>query len=248
MNNDQYKDINKYIEDYYRNTLDEEQKKRFEENIIVDPVFAEKVAFYLSTIIAAKQLRRDETIQRFKEIYYDQKQKTKVVSLRKRYVYIISAVAAILIFVVGYLIFFQATAQELAQQYADSHLSQISETMGKTNDSLQIGISYYNRQKYDSALYILQGFYAHNPNSYRAVEYSGQTYLLLKDYDNAIKQFDILSKMNLEINKGPFYKAITLLERNKNNDKQQAKILLQKIVKENAYGNEEAKALWKKLK
>ncbi|MEJ7681331.1 MAG: hypothetical protein WKG06_26470 [Segetibacter sp.] len=57
-----------------------------------------------------------------------------------------------------------------------------------------------------------------------------------------LQQFDELAeRKDLYINQGLFLKAITLLQRNGQGDKAQAKALLERVARENAAGSKEAK-------
>ena len=57
-----------YIDTYFKGELSPEIKKDFEQRIVTDPVFAEEVAFYLSSKqVAATEMRNEK--EKFKEIY-----------------------------------------------------------------------------------------------------------------------------------------------------------------------------------
>ncbi len=240
MNNDQYKDVNQYVEDYYRNALNEEQKKQFEENISTDPEFAEKVAFYLSTIIAAKQLQQEETTERFKDLYKQKEESLIAVRFEKWRIYITSVAASIIIIAGSYYLFFRTTPEKLADNYVKENLMQLHQTLGIT-DSLHQGKDLFNKQQYDSAIKIFQGVYDNHPDNSEAKMNIGLTYLVKKSYNDALQQFDELGSMpGLYASHASFLKAITLMERNDEGDKERAKQLLQVVKQQKLYGAEKA--------
>lgn len=60
-------------------------------------------------------------------------------------------------------------------------------------------------------------------------------------YEMALQQFDELGEMeNLYSNPGKFLKAVTLMRRNEGADKQEAKNLLEQVVREDASGRDQA--------
>jgi len=70
----------------------------------------------------------------------------------------------------------------------------------------------------------------------------------IQGWRQALQQFDELANMkDLYSNSGDFLKAVTLLERNKPGDKEEAKKLLQKVVHENEDGSQEAGEWLKKF-
>src|SRR5262245_58089316 len=72
-----------YIESYFNEELNPEQKREFEQRIITDPGFAEKVAFYISSKQSAGVELQEEK-QRFKELYTQYKESKPIVSQRPR--------------------------------------------------------------------------------------------------------------------------------------------------------------------
>lgn len=244
-----YSNIKTYTEAYYRGILEAEQKKQFEDKIISDPAFAEEVAFYLSTITAAKELRKEDSFQRFKEIYQEQKSIKKINWWNNKSLYIPLAAAAIIIIAVGsYFIFFQPkSAMQLANAYIDTQLLTLPQKMGAA-DTMQTGIQYYNKQLYDSSLYFFKSIHRENSDYDEAGKNAGLVYLKEKKYEAALMQFDALINTNSGYSKqAAFLKAVTLMARNKAGDKQQAKELLQQVDQQKIEGYEEAEEWLKKF-
>lgn len=244
-----YTDIKRYVEEYYRGTLEAGEKKQFEDKIISDPVFAEEVAFYLSAIAVTKEIRQEETRERFKGLYKQERpaKKTRssgIISLS----WVITSVAASLILAVGgYFLFFQTSPENLANNYVKENLMELDKTMGAT-DTLQQGIVMYNAHQYDSAIMLLKGFYISHPDNSEAKKNIGLAYLAQKNYDEALRQFDELENMHgLYADRALFYKAITLMERNDKGDKEKAKQLLQIVREQKLYGKEKAEEWEKKF-
>jgi hypothetical protein len=241
---DNYTYIKKYVEEYYREMLDTAEKKQFEENIIGDPVFADEVAFYLSTISATKEIRQEETRARFKELYKQkvaakERRPSGVISLSR----VIISVAACLLMATGIYYFFGRSTdpQQLAENYIKANIQTISSEMGPANN-LQNGIAAYNNKEYTTALELFKQAGKDDPSGSLPLQYIGQTYLMKGVYDSALYFFSALDSMkDLVSNPGKFLKAVTFMKRNQDADKDSAKILLQQVMKENAEGSNEAK-------
>jgi len=92
-----------------------------------------------------------------------------------------------------------------------------------SSDNLQAGISAYNAKQYAQAERLFQSASEQQKNDFKAIEYLGLTHLAMKQYDQALKDFDSLSAMRLYSNPGLFYKALTLMERSEGTDLENAK-------------------------
>jgi tetratricopeptide (TPR) repeat protein len=120
--------------------------------------------------------------------------------------------------------------------------------MDASHDSLQSGIEAYNNKDYDKALQLFLGVQKSDSANSDAKKYAGLGYLRQQNYDKAVQQFDELANMRgLHSNPGDFLKAVSLLERNRTGDKEEAKILLQKVVNEKEENYQEAEKLIKKF-
>ncbi len=180
-----------------------------------------------------------------------------------------SIAASIAIILVAYFGFLQPKQdiQLLADNYFEENLQQLNQTWstpedtlqfgiatntGKkkntVQDSLRVGIITYNNQDYQKALGYFQGVYHHHPENNDAKKFTGLVYLSTKEYDKALQEFEELAnKKELQNNPGLFLQAVTLMRRNNQGDKQKAKVLLQKVVDNNAEGSIEAKEWLKKF-
>lgn len=100
-------------------------------------------------------------------------------------------------------------------------------TMG-SQDSLETGLSLYNSGKLAEALTMFETLAKNSTaNNTNAKKYAGIVSLRLQNYDKALAYFSMLeAETSLYSNPGKFYKAVTLLKRNKNGDKEAAKSLL----------------------
>lgn len=162
----------------------------------------------------------------------------------------VSVAASVLVFVLVYTVFFNRAQdpKQVAENYINSNLTEISQTMSRSQDSLQQGIAAYNAKNYNRALQLFQEVSAKNPANRDAKQYTGYVYLITKDYEKALLTFDQLTSLQGKFNRGKFLKATTLFQRNKEGDDDQARQLLQEVVKDNAGGEEEAKEWLEKFK
>ena len=243
-----------YIESYFQNTLSEEEKTAFEKRCETDESFAKEVAFY----ITARQVLREELLaqkqQQWKEIVAEEttvaEEETPVISMTKKSTllrWITYAAAACLLIIASVFLF---EAQTSTQRLASNYIKDINleTTMDASHDSLQLGVAAYKNGDFTKALAYFEGVADRDPSNSDAKKYTGVAYLQLNNYDKALQEFDELSKMEgLRYNPGDFLKAVTLLKRDGNADEESAKVLLEKVVKENESESEKAKEWLKKF-
>src|SRR5690606_4073992 len=124
--------------------------------------------------------------------------------------------AACLLLVQGWMVFFNdPSPRQLASNYIEDNLQNLSIQMDASEDSLQMGIAAFNQQDYSTAENIFQALTNQNNLAPEAIKNLGILYLVTDEYDKAILEFDALSAYtNLRANPGPFYKAVTLMKRN----------------------------------
>ena len=237
-----------FIENYFKGIKDDVQKQQFEKKILEDAAFAEEVAFYISANETITQQLQEEKKRRFREIYDEQ----KVISIKRpvrnmwRYLAAASVIVAVVLitwFVSGN----KNSSQQLADKYIQENFQTLSVTMGNS-DSMQTGLNLFNSNKLAEALSMFETLAKNNPANSDAKKYAGIVSLRLNNYDKALEYFSTLeADSGLYSNPGKFYKAITLLKRNKDDDKEAAKLLLQQVREQNLEGKSEAEEWLKKL-
>jgi len=234
-----------YIESYFQQTLNDQEKKEFEARCETDEAFAKEVAFYITT----RQVLREELLkqkqQQWKDENDEQEETSPIISIKRKTTFgrLIAYAAAACLLLAASVYFFEAqtTPKKLAADYIRTNYNNLSQTMDASHDSLQLGIAAYNDKDYTMALQLFEGVESRDPSNSDAKKYAGLVYLQQQNYDKAIQQFDELANMKgLFSNPGDFMKAVSLLERNNPGDKEQAKKLLQKVVAEKEEGREKA--------
>jgi tetratricopeptide (TPR) repeat protein len=207
-----------YIERHFNNELSAEEKIQFEQKIINDKDFAQEVAFYYSVLQTAKNESAIEKKKRFKEIYGQQNPSSQKTGVIKRMRIYVASAAAILVIVFSWYLFNKPDSpQQLANEYIKQNFQKLNVTMSSKEDSMQIGLRLYNSGK-------LPGIVS----------------LQLKNYDEALAYFTQIENDPRVSNPAKLYKALTLMERNNADDKEQAKELLQQIIQNNLEGKETA--------
>jgi len=235
-----------FIENYFKGIKDDVQKQQFEKKILEDAAFAEEVAFYISANETITQQLQEEKKRRFREIYDEQ----KVISIKRpvrnmwRYLAAASVIVAVVLitwFVSGN----KNSSQQLADKYIQENFQTLSVTMGNSDST---GLNLFNSNKLAEALSMFETLAKNNPANSDAKKYAGIVSLRLNNYDKALEYFSTLeADSGLYSNPGKFYKAITLLKRNKDDDKEAAKLLLQQVREQNLEGKSEAEEWLKKL-
>ena len=236
-----------YIDDYFTGALNDDEKKDFERRCAADPDFAKEVAEYITIRDGLNAQLQQQKKEEFAELYQQlsaPSKPAKIITL-ERISYL--AAASVLLFI-GLLIFLQRTnPQTIADKYIAGNLSTLGLNMG-VSDSLQSGISAYNAKSYQVAARLFKPLANKQETAPDAIEDLGLTYLAMKQYNDALKSFDELSAIPLHVNRGQFYKAVTLMARSEGQDEQQAKKILQQIIDKNLYGNQQARNWIKNFK
>jgi tetratricopeptide (TPR) repeat protein len=235
-----------YIDDYFTGVLNTDEKAVFEQRCLSDHAFAKEVAEYISIRDGVRahlqQQKKNEFAQLCQELMASQKPARIVVFKRIAYL----AAACVLLFTGWFTLLKPASSQKIADTYISGHLNTLGLNMGGT-DSLQAGITAYNSGSYAVAENLFKPLINKPETAPEAIKYLGITYLAMKQYDAALKNFNTLSAMSLYTNPGKLYMALTLMARSTGTDQQRAKEILQEIITKNLYGNQEARIWIKQL-
>ncbi|HTN06909.1 tetratricopeptide repeat protein [Agriterribacter sp.] len=245
------------IESYLSGDMPSEEKLRFEANLESDTKLSELLHIY-RTIDAemhntekysSREADLRNTLQQLNAVYFKSEVPVIQMSSRKQwYRAVMSAAAVFVLMLAGYSLFFKSSSNTsaLADRYVKENLLHLSLTMDGAKDSLQQGIAAYNKKAYAQAIQLFEAVYKAHPDNSDAIKYAGITYLVTKAYTKALACFDELAaKKELFSNPGMFLKAVTLLQRDLQGDKEQAEQLLQQVVNEKSDGSKEA-ARWLK--
>ncbi|MEO6843699.1 MAG: hypothetical protein ABI184_00930 [Ginsengibacter sp.] len=234
-------DSMEYIESYFKGNNTAEQKLRFENKILNDAGFADEVAFYISANGVMTQELYEEKKQRFREMYESHKVVAMKPRVRSLWKYMAAASVILAAFLLTWFLSVDSSSpHQLADKYVQQNLTTLNVTMGN-GDSLQTGIRLFNSGKLNEALSVFETLEKSDASNSEATKYAGIVSLRLHNYDKAIKYFSLLeANTALYSNPGKFYKAIALLERNSEGDKEQAKQLLQEVVDKDLEGKSEA--------
>ncbi len=223
-----------YIERYFLGNLSAEEKEIFERRCEGDPDFAREVSLYITMRAGLKQTLIDEKKEEFSKLYHNRGSKPMAVLRPWSSGAMWSAVAAaasLLIFLSWMLFLNSDSPKELANGYVKENLGILSATMSE-GDSLQQGIAAYNTKDYNKAERIFRALSEDKKYTVEATKDLGLTFLVRQQYDDALEQFDALTDNDsLYANPGPFYKAVTLMQRSGPGDEEAAKLILQDVVK-----------------
>ena len=239
-----------YIEAYFQNELNENDKVLFEERCATDESFANDVAFYISTRQSLRnELLSDKQSEWEQAAPINQLSKTATVKKINQQQWVRYAAAACVLLIAGlYFLLKPVSPQKLALNYINEQYDHLSQTMSGVEDSMELGKAAYNNKEYGKAVVLFEAVIKRHPENADARQYAGLAYLRQADYDKAIQSFETLADFKgLYSNPGIFLKATAMLLRNKAGDVEKAKLLLQQVVSENLEGIEEAKKLLKKF-
>jgi tetratricopeptide (TPR) repeat protein len=233
-----------YIERYFLGDLNAGEKEIFEKRCEGDREFAREVSLYITMRAGLKQTLIDEKKEQFSKLY--QNRESKQVTILRPWSsgvirYAVATAAGLLIFLSWILFLKSDSPKQLAEGYLKENLGNISATMSDGSDSLQLGIAAYNGKHYNKAEDIFRELSKDKKAAVEATKNLGLTFLVRQQYDDALKQFDALSDNDsLYANPGPFYKALTLMQRSGPGDEEAAKLILQDVVKKQLPGHKVA--------
>lgn len=230
------------IDKYFSNELSLSERQDFEIQLVKDDKLKESVSFYLNTRTAAKQIADHKRREEFEELRQKISQKPQVLGKIKPMIWL-SGLAASLVLTLGVWWFSRTpdlTMDALADAYIQEHFQSLPVKMDATTDSLQMGLRLFNEQKISEAQIVFENILKRKNSDSEAIKYAGISALRLKNYDDAIQYFKILSSQKeLFANPGKFYQAITLLQQSSMN-KKEAGILLKEVIDNGLEGKEEA--------
>ncbi|MDB5240211.1 MAG: hypothetical protein JWP57_836 [Spirosoma sp.] len=241
------------IENYVTGKLSEDEQTRFEAVLRTDPAVADALAFYVLAKHTAKVEARAE-------------RRAELDALRRAPVRLqwsapmrwAAAASVALLLGLGW-VFLRPedstlAASRMVDEYVAGHFTQLPTTMdggssgSPTADSVKLGIGLLNSDKLADADAVMKDILKRQPLNDDALKVAGIVSLRRGNYDNAITFFHRLSqRTDLYSNPGLFYESLTLLKRNRPMDKEQAKKLLEDVIKRNLEGKQEAEALLKEL-
>lgn len=221
-----------YIDDYFKGEYAAARTRQFEQRLEEDPLFAEEVAFYLSTMQVLRQEARTEKTARFRAIYEEERTPVKSIGGGMRKWWAVAAVLLTGLLVAGYLFMTPVSKQQMAERFIEQNLTTLGVSMGGA-DSLEMAKGLYNQGRFAEALTILEMIATHDSGNRSAIEYAGITSLRLAQYNKALVWFQQLSLRKSYNNPGIFYQALTLMKRNQPGDQEKAKVLLKQVVDNN---------------
>lgn len=245
------------IENYLAGEMSDTEKLDFEKRLQSDTELSSLFHLYQEINLSMQNDRKIEverreletTLQRLGKQYFEPETagpgKVVKISRSRLYLRAMTVAASLILIIAAWFMFFnQPDARQQADAYVKNSLATLSQTMDGAKDSLQQGIAAYNNKDYATALNIFEAVQAAHPDNSDALQYAGIAHLATGNYDAAITKFNELSaKKQLFSNPGLFLKAVTLLQRNKPGDKDEARTILQQVVNENLENTAEAQKM-----
>lgn len=233
-----------YIERYFRGELSTDERHAFEARCENDPSFARDVSIYIATRGALKEQLIKKKKEDFK-VLYDELSSTRRLAPASplvRFLPYVTVAAACLLLFIGWIAFTaHPSPRKLASLYISDNFATLPITMAAEPDSIQLGVALFNKGNYAAAEDIFRSLSYQPETAAEATRYLGIVYLVSSRYDLALKEFDTLSEYHdLYVNHGPFYKALTLMQRDAPGDREEAKDILEEVVRKQLPGSKEA--------
>ncbi len=205
-----------------------EEKSWVEKRIREDKAFAQEFAFMLK----AKEVAYTHTLQKKHEEWNSL---PKVLPIRKLAA---AASVAFIGLVLAWFIFNKSPkdSQLLASQMFEQEYAQLPVSMGSAEDSLQLGVQWYNEKKYQEASEIFDKI-----NLAKAKEYQIVAAFQLGDFNTALSEADELSQMeDVRVDKSVYLKVLVYL---KQNNRKEAEALFRQMAADD-YGFKKLEAIF----
>lgn len=171
--------------------------------------------------------------------------KSKKDKTSRRFFYYLAA-ASVVVFL-GFQFFFNQNIsnQELYNDYVALNDLPSFVSRGNSSDELVKAQNLFENKKYEDALLVFQSFEGQSNNEGTLYIYKGIAQTELGKYNEAEQTFNMLINSNLiDAEKGYWYNALLNLKQDKTKE---TKRILNKIVSNSLYNNQEAKELLDKL-
>ncbi len=235
----------KLIEDYLAGNLDKSQIAFFEKRLASDKSFAETFQLQKSmNAFLVKENKKEELLPKLEalgEKHFDGQEAT-IKPIKRRRIFVglaLAASVAVLIFALN--TFFQ---KPLYQQFADHQALNLIEK-GTTEELAQQAQNQFNAKDYTNAYQSLNEYLIKNPNDTKVLLAKGICALELNKYEEAKSIFEKIKNGNsLLKSNGTWYLALTYL---KQDNIDQAKIILSEIPESGTFYSEKAKKLRSKI-
>lgn len=254
------------IDNYFKGLLSEDEEKSFMERLSNDASFDEKFRLEEQLINALNEdswsfvkvtneeveaysdLFKNEELQRLKKTLSEtnSKLKAKKKGSTERLFYYLAA-ACIVVFLMLKLFFNQNVSnQELYNDYIA--LNDLPSFVSRSDESSQLvkAQEFFVNKKYAEALLIFESLDDSDDFISKVLIYKGISETELGQYNDAQETFDSLINSNLfDAQTGYWYKALLFLKQDR---VEEVKSILNKIIEEDLFKNEEAKELINKIK
>lgn len=258
------------IENYLKNTLSEFEKKEFLRRMKKDVDFKEKIIFEEELFKTLNeedwcflQETNSEELKMLKNVFKsDDVRKTKntITKAYKEYKSIsfknkvlkfsYLGAASVLVFIIAYSLFYQTnySSSELYTEYMfkNEMYSNVTREGGSGIENLVKGETYFNNKEYNKALFVFTKELSKNKNNASVYLYIAISQIELSKYDDAKTTLENLIDSDLvDAEKGYWYKSLLYV---KTNQLEEAKKLLQLIVKNKYFKYKESRELLKKTR
>ena len=232
-----------YIDSYFNGELNAEELGEFEQRIREDAAFAEEVAFYCEAMVVTRNQWAEEKKKEFRRLYEQHlKDSDKPGLLRRLWPYIAAAAVIAGLIFGTYFYLEPASPKQQADQFIRRNFEiQMGTSMAGRENSSDSGMRLYNENKLPEALQQFEKMIQTDSAAALPRKMAGIVSLRTGDYDKAIEYFTQLENLTLYSNPGKFYHALALIKRNRPEDKEKIKQLLEQVMEQGLEGNETAK-------
>jgi tetratricopeptide (TPR) repeat protein len=241
------------FEDYLQNSLTAEDKQEFEAQLASDHEMDEAFKLYIAIETDMRYLSASEdeasklraTLKDFnaKHIQTGKEESKKEIPIfsKKQLIFYTGIAATLVLIVVSYAVFLALDAVPIERQVSDyytENFQDLGQTMGNGQDSLQLAIAAYNEKNYHLAQSYLEELLEKRPSDSEVLKNLGLTHLAKQEYPQALVYFRKLAeRSDLLNNSGLFLQALTLLIRDGDGDREEARDKLQQVVATQSEGS-----------
>lgn len=178
------------IENYLTGKLSAEKQKEVEDRLLTDREFAQRVEIF-KTLPHLVSDESHDFRNELEGIYQKYHQQNKASSTVSRRTLLMAASLALLISVIGILIWLLPASLTSQEMYA-THFTVPADNITVRNDqeiapALQSAMESYNEQAYTDAVAKFENILQNDPDNAHVLFYSGASYLILGENDKAVR-------------------------------------------------------------